>query len=57
MVYRVIGSPRRFTIYLASSTKMADLVSKPGTKSIVWDYFGLKKGTNGETVDDGMAIC
>ena len=40
---------------LPCSTKMTDLVSKPGTKSIVWDYFGLKKGTNGEIVDDGTA--
>ena len=38
-------------------TKMADLVSKPGTKSLVWDYFALKKGINGEPVDDGTAIC
>ena len=36
---------------------MTDLVSKPGTKSIVWDYFGFKKETNGEIVDDGTAIC
>ena len=36
---------------------MTDLVSKPGTKSIVWDYFGLKKGANGEIVDDGTATC
>ena len=42
---------------LPRSTKMTDLVSKPGTKSIVWDYFGIKKGRNGEIVDDGMAIC
>ena len=34
---------------------MTDLVSKRGTKSIVWDYFGFKKGTNGEIVDDETA--
>ncbi len=36
---------------------MADLVSKPGTKSVVWQYFGLKKGSGGEAIDDGSGIC
>jgi len=35
---------------------MAELVSNPGTKSNVWDYFGLKKWSNGEIVDNGAAV-
>lgn len=34
-----------------------DLVRKPGSKSCVWNYFGLEKGTNGEAIDTGHAIC
>ena len=36
---------------------MAKLVSKSGTKSVVWDYFSLELGTDGKPVDDGSAIC
>ena len=36
---------------------MADLVSKSGTESVVWQYFGLRKGTDGVAVDDGTAVC
>lgn len=32
-------------------------MSKPGTKSVVWQYFGLKKGANREAIDDGTAVC
>lgn len=32
-------------------------MSKPGTKSLIWQYFGLKKGPSGEPVDDGNGIC
>ena len=33
------------------------LVSKSGTKSIIWDYLGLELGADGKPVDDGSAIC
>ena len=36
---------------------MADLVSKSGTKSVVWQYFGLRKGTDGVAIDDGTVVC
>ena len=36
---------------------MAKLVSKSGTKSVVWDYFGLELGKDEKTVDDGSAVC
>ena len=36
---------------------MAKLVSKSGTKSVVWDFFGLELGKDGKPVDDGSAIC
>ena len=29
------------------------LLPKPGTKSLVWDYFGLKKDAQGKAIDDG----
>ena len=32
-----------------------DLVAKPGTKSIVWEHFGLRKGLDGKPTDDGRA--
>ena len=40
---------------------MAELVSKSGTKSVNWDYFGLdyfglKLGADGKPVDDGSAV-
>jgi len=31
-------------------------MSKPGTKSIVWQYVGLKLGVNGEVSDDGTVL-
>ncbi len=34
-----------------------DLVRKPGSKSCVWNYFGLEKGTSGEVTDTGHAVC
>ena len=34
-----------------------DLVSKTGTKSKAWDYFGLQKGEDGKPLDDGCTIC
>ena len=34
-----------------------DLIAKPGTKSIVWEHFGLRKGPDGKPMDDGRAIC
>ena len=36
---------------------MADLVSKSGTNSIVWQYFGLRKGKDVVAIDDGTAVC
>ena len=36
---------------------MAKLVSKSGTKSVVWDFFGLELRKDGKPVDDGSAIC
>ena len=36
---------------------MAELVAKNGTKSIVWDYFGLERGEDGKPIDDDSAIC
>ena len=33
------------------------LVSKSGTKSIVWDYCGLELGADGKPVNDRSAIC
>ncbi len=32
-------------------------MSKPGTKSLIWQYFGVKKGSSGEAIDDGTGIC
>ena len=36
---------------------MADLVSTSGTKRVVWQYFGLRNGTDGVAIDDGTAVC
>ena len=32
-------------------------MTKPGTKSIVWDYFGLRKDPEGKPIDDGHVVC
>ena len=34
-----------------------ELLSKIGTKSVAWNYFGLKKGSDGNAIDGGGAIC
>ena len=35
-----------------------ELVSKVGAKSVVWDYFGFRKDSEGKLItDDGCAIC
>ena len=34
-----------------------ELLSKIETKSVAWNYFGLKKGSDGNAIDDGGAIC
>ena len=36
---------------------MAELARKSGTKSVIWDYFGLEVGADGKPVDDGSALC
>ena len=36
---------------------MVDLVNKSGTDSVVWQYFGLTKETDGVAIDDGTAVC
>ena len=33
------------------------LVTKTGTKSKVWDYFGLQKGVDGNPTEDRCTIC
>jgi hypothetical protein len=33
-----------------------DLIPKPGTKLLVWEYFGLKKDAQGKAVDDGRVV-
>ena len=37
--------------------RIMDIVSKPGTKSVVWEYFGTEKLENGGIADDSKAIC
>ena len=39
------------------STTDQEIIPKPGTKSEVWQYFGLLKGPNGQAIDDGSAYC
>lgn len=34
-----------------------ELVRKEGARSLVWGYFGLKKGSDGRGIDDGVVIC
>ena len=31
--------------------------SKTSTKSVVWDYFGFRKDSEGKPIDDGAVIC
>ncbi len=33
-----------------------EFVPKPGTKSELWTYFGLKKGSSGKAIDDGWSV-
>ena len=33
------------------------LVPKPGTKSAIWGYFGLKPDTAGNPIDNGQVFC
>lgn len=34
-----------------------EFVTKPGTKSELWTYFGLKKDSSGKPIDDGSVYC
>lgn len=36
---------------------MSELVAKSGTKNVVWDYFGLERGVDGNAVDDSSVTC
>ena len=35
----------------------SELVPKIGTKSVVWEYFGLERGVEGRPFDDGSVVC
>ena len=35
----------------------SELVPKIGTKSVVWEYFGLERGVEGRPIDDGSVVC
>jgi len=35
----------------------SELVPKIGTKSVVWEYFGLERGVEGWPIDDGSVVC
>ena len=39
------------------SATRPELVKKSGTKSVVWDFFGLAQGRDGKPIDDGSVIC
>ena len=44
-------------VYHNVANKMSNnIVSKPSTKRIVWQHFGLLKGPNGNPVDDGKGV-
>ena len=36
---------------------MSELIAKSGTKSIVWDYFGLERRPDKKFINDGKVIC
>ena len=36
---------------------MAELAGKSGTKSVIWDYFGIEVKADGKPVDNGSAVC
>ena len=40
-----------------TTANTAELVSKPGTKAQVWEYFGLKKADDGSAIDNGNVYC
>ena len=39
------------------SVSEEEFLPKPGTKSEIWKYFGLKKDCNGKAIDDGSVYC
>ena len=42
----------------SSTTSQCDtIMAKPTAKSIVWDYFGVEKGSNGRPTNLDVAIC
>jgi len=42
---------------MAESENNTALLPKPGSKRLVWRYFGLRKAENGKPIDDGGAVC
>ena len=42
---------------VCASRDMSGLIVKSGTKSIVWDYFGLECRPDGKPTDNGKVVC
>ena len=34
-----------------------ELVAKPGTKALVWEYFGLEQDESGKIIDEAHVVC
>lgn len=56
MPRHVHESTEERSIMAEGNSRGSSLVSKPGTKSVVWEYFGVWS-ENGKIVDDGTAVC
>jgi hypothetical protein len=42
---------------MANTGSTMELVTKPGTKAPVWEFFGLKKAEDGTGIDNGNVYC
>ena len=39
------------------SKSQVEIMAKPSTKSVVWEYFGLEKGSNRQPMATDQAVC
>ena len=54
MVYLHMGDACCWPVNREAEENTDRLVAKPGTKSLVWDYFGLRKDPEGKPIDNRL---
>ena len=51
------SSRSRMSIEAEARDGATNFLPKPGAKSAIWQYFGLKADGNGKPIDNGLVYC